>query len=303
VTCSTFRMYRPDAVIWALPRKLTTSRRTFLKRLLAAGVVFSGFSFWEAHEAVIERITIRLHKLPAAFDGFTIAQLTDLHYDEYLHQSYFRDIVARVNGLRPDLIALTGDYVTTPILDRYRRQAAQKQAPPCAAVMAGLDAPHGVFAVLGNHDHYCGPDIVMDAFRAQNVPVLINEARPIERGGERIWICGVDSVFGRSYRPKKALAAAPAEQCRMVLLHEPDRADDVSQLGADFMMAGHSHGGQVRIPLLGAPVLPSQGRKYPIGLRTVNGMKLYTNRGVGVIHLPLRFHCPPEITLYTLNRG
>lgn len=293
----------PDAVIWDLARTLT-SRRTFLTRLLAAGVVsLAGFSVWEAHHAVIERIDIRLRRLPAEFDGFTIAQLSDIHFDEYLHESYFRPIVERVNALRPDMIALTGDFVTTPLRARNRPKAAQQQAPPCARVMSALHAPNGVFAVLGNHDHYCSPAIVSGAFRSNNIPVLVNEARSLQRGSQRIWICGVDSFYGRTYRPKIALAAAPADECRLVLLHEPDCADDVAPLGADFMMAGHSHGGQIRVPLLGAPVLPSKARKYPIGLRTVNGMQLYTNRGVGVIHLPMRFDCPPEITLYTLKRA
>jgi predicted MPP superfamily phosphohydrolase len=281
-----------------------TSRRTFLTRLLAAGVVsVAGFSVWEAHDAVVEHITISLRRLPAEFDGFTIAQLSDIHFDEYLHESYFRRIVERVNALRPDMIALTGDFVTGPLLDRNRLRAAQQHAPSCARVMSALRAPDGVFAVLGNHDHYCSPQIVTAAFRSNNIPVLVNEARPLQRGNRRIWICGVDSVFGRTYRPRIALAAAPADECRVVLLHEPDCADDVAPLGADFMMAGHSHGGQIRIPLLGAPVLPSKGRKYPIGLRTVKGMQLYTNRGIGVIHVPMRFACPPEITLYTLKRG
>lgn len=139
--------------------------------------------------------------------------------------------------------------------------------------------------------------------RAENIPVLVNEGRPIERGGERIWICGVDSWFGETYDPGAALSGVPEQECRVVLLHEPDCADEVSRIGADFMMAGHSHGGQVRVPFVGAPVLPPMSRKYPIGLRTVNGMQLYTSRGIGVIHLPIRFDCPPEITLFTLRRG
>lgn len=281
-----------------------TSRRKFLTRLLAAGVVsLSGFSVWEAHDAVTERLTIPLRRLPAEFDGFTIAQLSDIHYDEYLHESYFRPIVDRVNALRPDMIALTGDFVTSPLFHGDRLKAAQQQAPPCARVMAGLRAPKGVFVVLGNHDHNCSPETVAAAFRSNNIPVLVNEARPLQRGNRRIWVCGVDSFYGRSYRPKIALSATPQDECRLVMLHEPDCADDVAPLGADFMMAGHSHGGQIRIPLLGAPVLPPKARKYPIGLRTVRDMQLYTNRGVGVIHLPMRFACPPEITLYTLKRA
>lgn len=265
--------------------------------------MLGGFSVWEAHEPVLERLDIRLRRLPAAFDGFTIAQLTDIHYDEYLHESYFHRAVARVNALNPDLIALTGDYVTTPFLKRHRVPTAQRIAPPCARALSPLRAKNGVLAVLGNHDHYCSPTIVADALRSQNIPVLINEARPMERSGQRIWICGVDSWFGKHYRPHVVLSSVPRDECKIVLLHEPDCADDVSKLGGDFMMAGHSHGGQVRVPLLGAPVLPGKAHKYPIGRYTVNGMQLYTNRGVGVIHLPVRFHCPPEITLYTLRRG
>jgi uncharacterized protein len=280
-----------------------SSRRSFLKRLLAAGAVLGGYSAWEAHRPVLERIEIRLRKLPPAFDRYTIAQLTDIHYNEYLHESYYRHVVERVNDLHPDLIALTGDFITTPLVHYERAAVARAIAPPCAEALSAIRARDGVFAVLGNHDHYCSAPIVAAALRAKNIPVLVNEVRPITRGGERIWLCGVDSWFGKTYHPKLALNAAPPGDCRVVMLHEPDCADEISQLGADFMMAGHSHGGQVRIPLLGAPVLPSKGRKYPIGLRTVNGMQLYTSRGIGLIHLPIRFDCPPEITLYTLRRG
>jgi uncharacterized protein len=281
----------------------TTSRRTFLKRLLAAAIVSGGACFWEAHRPVVEQVEVRLRRLPPAFDGFKIAQLTDIHFGEYLHEGYFNDVVARVNELRPDLVALTGDFITGPLRTRLREQVARRLAPPCAEVMSQLRAPQGVFAVLGNHDHICSPTIVAAALRAKNINVLINESRTIEHAGARIWLCGVDSWIGHNYHPKEALAKAPVEECRLVMLHEPDAADYICHYSVDFMMAGHSHGGQIRIPLLGAPVLPPKARKYPIGLRTVNGMQLYTSRGIGLIHLPFRFDCPPEITLYTLRHG
>jgi predicted MPP superfamily phosphohydrolase len=108
-----------------------------LKRLLAAGVVLGGYSAWEAHRPVLERIEIRLRKLPAGFDGYTIAQLTDIHYNEYLHESYYRHVVERVNDLRPDLIALTGDFITTPLLHYERAAVARAIAPPCAEALSG----------------------------------------------------------------------------------------------------------------------------------------------------------------------
>jgi len=281
----------------------STSRRTFLKRLFAAGVVLGGFSYWEAHHPEIERVDVRLRRLPAEFDGFTIAQLTDIHFNDFLHESYFQDIVTRVNQLKPDLIALTGDFLTTPFGTRHRTEFAHANAPPCARVMAGLKAPSGVYAVLGNHDHHCSPKVIADSLRAQNIPVLINETQPVTRGSARIWLTGVDSWFGAAYRPSIAMSKVPGGECSIVMLHEPDCADDIAKLGADFMMAGHSHGGQVRIPLIGAVVLPPKSRKYPIGLRTIGDLQLYTIRGIGVIHLPVRFACPPEISLFTLRRG
>jgi predicted MPP superfamily phosphohydrolase len=258
---------------------------------------------WEAHRPVLERVDVRLRRLPAAFEGFTIAQLTDIHFDDWLHASYYHDVVARVNDLRPDLIALTGDYISAPLRSGFGSDVATRHAPPCAAVLSALRAQHGVFAVLGNHDVVASETIVSAALRAQGIPVLINEYRAVERSGARVWLCGVNSMFSRKYRPKAVLQSVPVDDCKIVLLHEPDGADDVAPAGGDFMMAGHSHGGQVRLPLLPPLFLPPRARKYPIGLRTVAGMPLYTSRGIGVIHLPFRFLCPPEITLFTLRRG
>jgi predicted MPP superfamily phosphohydrolase len=281
------------------------SRRKFLNitsRVLAAGAAAAAFSAWEAHRPVLERVEIRSPRLPQEFDGFTIAQLTDFHFDEYLHASYFEDVVAKVNALHPDLIALTGDYVTTPFARAIQKMAALEQAPRCARVVCGLRAPHGTLSVLGNHDHYTSPWTVRQSLMERHIPVLINEARAVRRGSARIWFCGIDSYFG-AYRPNDTLAECPRDDFRIVLLHEPDCADQIAKIGADLMIAGHSHGGQVRIPLFGAPILPKMGRKYVMGRYNVGDMQLYVNRGIGVIHMPLRFACPPEITLFTLRRA
>jgi uncharacterized protein len=199
--------------------------------------------------------------------------------------------VEAVNQLRPDAVMLTGDYVS--------RDAAL--AEPCAQALGALQAPAGVYAVLGNHDHWTDAGEVERALAAQSLTVLRNDAVPIERGGARLWIAGVDDVRQRRADLDRALRLVPADQAAILLAHEPDYADLAAQHPIDLQLSGHSHGGQVRLPILGAPFLPYLGRKYPRGLYRLGALQLYTNRGLGVVAPPVRFNCPPEITLLTLR--
>lgn len=288
-----------------LPRKLT--RRKFLYTSAAAIVGASAFSldgFVESYEPHVIRIDIPLARLPESFDGFTIAQLSDFHYDRHFSALPIGRAVAIVNTLKPDVIVLTGDFVTAPAISTpsSRRRAASK-AEPCAAILRALDAPQGKFAVLGNHDRQAGGDRITGIAAAHGIPVLRNRSVPLERGTDRVWLVGVDDVLKGLPDLGVAIKKVPAKDTKILLAHEPDFADESSLQPIDLQLSGHSHGGQIWIPGIGAPWLPPLSRKYPRGLYKVGDLTLYTNFGIGTIRLPIRINCPPEITLIRLRVG
>ena len=272
--------------------------------MLAGGIAVAGTAgFVESDRPQLTRIDIRLRRLPPEFDGFTIVQLSDFHYEEHFSIVPIRKGVEIVNRLRPDLIVLTGDFVTVPITEYLSGNAYRfaKNAGPCAALLSELRAPHGVYAVLGNHDGASDPSYVVNALQDHGIPVLMNRSVPFERGKARIWLAGVDDVL--EGRPDLAAALRPAPQNEAIILlaHEPDFADEVMFAPVDLQLAGHSHGGQIWIPGIGAPWLPQLARKYPRGLYELGKLMLYTNLGLGTIRVPVRLNCPPEITLITLR--
>ena len=284
--------------------KLT--RRKFLYTAAGAisgAAVAGGWGFEESNHPQVTRLEISLARLPHAFDGFTIAQLSDFHYDDRFSAVPIQKAVEIVNGLHPDLIALTGDFVTVPLLSRSpgTRKSFAQGADPCAGILQGLQAPMGKFAVLGNHDANSDPARVVRALRDHHLPVLINRSVPLERGKDRIWLAGIDDVLEGRPDVGLALENIPSSECTILLAHEPDFADEASVTPVDLQLSGHSHGGQVWIPGIGAPWLPPLAKRYPRGLYKVGTLTLYTNIGIGTIRAPIRLNCPPEITLITLR--
>ena len=251
----------------------------------------------EPHRPLVERVEVALRRLPESLDGLTIAQLSDLHYDSPTAGNVIRSAVEITNQLAADLIVLTGDYVTvTPFVGRSH---AAMDSEPCAQILGDLHAPLGVFGVLGNHDHASDPGVVTRSLEASGITVLRNCNLRVEKRGARFWIAGVDDVLEGGADLTRTLQGA--EGFTVLLAHEPDYGDIVAGHLVDLQLSGHSHGGQVCLPLVGSPYLPALARRYPRGLRQVGALKLYTNRGIGTILLPIRFNCPPEITLLTLR--
>jgi predicted MPP superfamily phosphohydrolase len=285
-----------------LDSKPRITRRRFLQLsgLGAAGMlVYSGE--FERHRLEITHRTIELERLSPALDGLRIAQLSDFHYEQYTEAFFLRRAVNEVNRLAPDLVVLTGDFVSEgPMPSSY----GAKSSYPCAEILAGIHCPQR-WSVLGNHDAVVGPKMVTDALETHGLPVLANAHVPFERNGARLWIAGVKDI-GES-DPDLHLAAPrglqTANEPVILLGHEPDYADRVFKHGGvDLMLAGHSHGGQVRLPLVGALYTPPLGRKYVEGLfHLENGLQLYVNRGIGTVGVPLRLDCRPELTLLTLR--
>jgi hypothetical protein len=284
---------------------MSLSRRKFLE--FSAGVLASGalgVGFYEPQETVVSQVEIALKRLPSIFDGTRIAQLSDIHFNSFMTVRHLNRVVDATNAQKPDAVVLTGDFVTAPAHHRRGRLAGAEQTWPCADVLRRIESPLGSFAVLGNHDYETDADVVTEALiGGSHIQVLRNQAIPFERNGARLWLAGLDNVTVRRARPEAALRGVPKQECTLVAVHEPDFADEMRRFPVDFQMSGHSHGGQIRIPGAGAMFLPLWARKYPLGHYRFGEYQLYTNRGIGVIGLPMRFMCPPEITIFTLRKA
>lgn len=280
------------------------TRRKFFQRAAFAGsavamVAGADALFVEPKNLVAERIDIKLNRLPPEFHDFRIAQISDIHFGPYMGEAGVERAVHLAESFQPNLLILTGDFVSHPLRKPNGIEGA-RQAEPCADVLARMQNVPKI-AVLGNHDHWNNADIVEAALQARSIEVLRNRSVALVRGQRRIWISGVDDVFVEAANLAQTLQIVPPTETTILLAHEPDFADYVSQFPVDLQFSGHSHGGQVRIPGIGAPILPALGQKYPIGLNRVGKLQVYTNRGLGVINPPVRFLCPPEVTFVTLK--
>jgi len=279
------------------------ARRKFLKRAtLAAGggfllAAYSGLI--EPNEIDIKNLEIRIQRLPGTFDGFKIALLSDLHFGPYTGAREIGAAVNAVNALRPDMVALLGDFVSHPIIGSVK--TASRKAEPCAQLLRTLRSRLGSFAILGNHDVSTEAEFVADALKSHGISLLRNESHAIEQDGARLWVIGADDALFTGLRVDTVVAQVPKQEAKILLVHEPDVANDATKLGIDVQFSGHSHGGQVRAPGIRPPYLPPMGSKYYDGYYRVGSMQLYTNRGLGTVGVPFRFFCPPEITLVTLR--
>ena len=280
---------------------LTTTRRQFLRWTAAAGAVaLAGDSILlEPNRPRIVRQDFFLPRWPERLNGFTVALLSDFHYDPYFSVHPLHAAIPMVNELHPDLIVLGGDFVSVPLIGDDRKAAFA--AEPCARLLRQMTAPHGIWAVLGNHDEGTDHKRVTGALQGENIQVLANQSQAIERDGARIWLAGVNDVLSKTADLPKTLRRVPAGEAVILLAHEPDFADQSAKYPIDLQLSGHSHGGQVRIPLLPPLYLPKMAKKYIWGSYQVGSLKLYTTAGLGTIGVPMRLNCPPEITLLTLR--
>ncbi len=228
--------------------------------------------------------------------------MSDFHYDEFTEPWFLREAVRRTNALNPDLVVLTGDFVSRgPRSHRF----ARRKSVDCAAILAELTCPLR-YCILGNHDAAVNADYIASTLRDHGLPVLDDDFLPIERAGSRLWLCGARDPGVLGCNAEKAIPAKPDGPV-IFLAHEPDYADKLAKTArfpvVDLMLSGHSHGGQVCLPIVGPLVLPPFGQKYYDGLYRLNHMQLYVNRGIGTVGVPFRLNCPPEITEFTLYRG
>jgi predicted MPP superfamily phosphohydrolase len=212
-----------------LPFIPTTRRQFFLRAAGVATLALAGDSLLlEPNRPRIVRRDFFLPRWPQALSGFTIALLSDFHYDPYFSVHPLHATIPLVNGLHPDLIVLTGDFVSVPEFGDERKAAFA--AEPCTRLLCQLTAPLGLWAVLGNHDDNTDPQHVTRALEAENIRVLANQSVPIERGGGRFWLAGVNDVIGGTADLTATLRNVPRDEAVVLLAHEPDFADEA----ADF---------------------------------------------------------------------
>ena len=266
--------------------------------VVAAAGALDGF-FLEPRDVVAERVDITVARLPEEFHNFRIAQISDIHFGPYMGKAGVERAVRLTQTFNPDLVILTGDFTSHPFGKPNGVEGA-RFAEPCADALVMLrNVPQ--IAILGNYDHWNNANIVETALRERGIEVLRNRSIPLDRGKGRVWIAGIDDAVARAADLAKTLKSVPSTETTILLAHEPDFADHAARFPVDVQFSGHSHGGQVRIPGIGALVLPAMAHKYPVGLNRVGRLQVYTNRGLGVINPPVRFHCPPEVTFVTLK--
>ena len=281
------------------------TRRTFLKSGAAviAGGLAGDAAIWEPNHPRVVRVEVVLQRLPEVWNGLRIVQLSDFHYDPYFSVHPIKKAVEITQGLQPDLIVLTGDFITYTSFSKrvISREQQTINVQMCSKVLGGLHSRLGVFAVIGNHDRMFGADVVINALTANSIRVLRNSSYSLQQNGARLWLAGVDDVLEGNPDLEKSLRGISGKEVVILLAHEPDFFINAANSGIDLQLSGHSHGGQIRVPFMGAPYLPVLGKKFPKGMYQIGDTKLYTNIGLGTIIVPLRFDCPPEVTLFTLR--
>lgn len=243
---------------------------------------------------VEEFVEIPVRNLPPALEGFTIVQLTDMHLRPYTQVEHIQRTVEKTNALQPDLVVLTGDYVwhdEEDILD-------------LVPVLAKLNARHGVFAVMGNHDIKTDPVLIEETFVRHGIPVLRNQGLDIQEGKGVLHLAGIDDGWLGRPDIKATLSGLRGNKPLVLLAHEPDMIDwYANDSRISLQLSGHTHGGQVQVSPGKPFIRPYLGRKYVQGLHRVNQSWIYTSRGIGTTGVPLRRNCAPEITHLTLVAG
>jgi predicted MPP superfamily phosphohydrolase len=265
-------------------------QQTALRALAASLSQAARAALAEPYRLSVEQQTIRLSRLPRSLDGLRIVQLSDIHHSPFTGSEQIKHAVETANSLAPDIIALTGDYVSHE----------RSYAAPCAEMLGRLRARYGVYAVLGNHDHWTDAPLITDLFRAEGIRVLVNEGMRFEQRGAAFWLAGVDDTMVGLEDLPLALAGARTDELKLLLAHNPIILRRAARAGVDLVLSGHTHGGQVtwrsERSASGRP-----RRRLLRGLGSRAGTQIYVTRGLGTSVLPIRYGCPPEVSLLELR--
>ncbi len=279
--------------------RLTARRaeRTLWRQSFAA---FVDAALNEPQRVEITHQRISIPKLPVEFHNFRIVQLSDIHHSPFLSEEEIVEAARRVNDLKPDLIALTGDYVSH----------SSNYIAGCARSLGTLQAREGVFAVLGNHDHKVNGEMMASALTDHGIRVLSNENLRIERGQSYIRLAGIDDIMAGRDDLIRALLGTHRAETRILLAHNPAIIRQAARAGIDLVLSGHTHGGQINWRMLTGREDRKAARWLRRSKRTKGSLlrgyaqlgstQIYVNRGLGTVVLPVRYGCTPEITLIEL---
>lgn len=239
-------------------------------------------------------VNIELDDLSWNFNNFKILNLTDIHLGQWINPEYLDELIDYVNTLNVDLITLTGDYFSY-VIEGYEKSLEES--------FKKLYAPYGKVGILGNHDHWMSSEKIREIFKNSGIIDLSNDVITLEKDGDCLNICGVDSCTVCADDLDKVIAKMPKNIPNILLAHEPDFAKESSQTNLfDLQISGHSHGGQFIIPKFETtPFRGPNSTKYPVGLYKVGNMIQYTSKGLGTNSFRVRINCKPEITIITLK--
>ncbi len=271
-------------------------RRTFLKRCVGGtiglGSAGLGYTLFETGWLRIRRIAVPVPRLPSCFTGMSIAFLADIHHGPFTSLDYVHHVVQVTNALSPDVVLLGGDYV----------HRSSEYIDPCLQALANLESNLGTYGVLGNHDHWEGAQATREAMKSSGIMELTNSGTWIERNGGRLRLAGVGDFWEDVQDLDHALADARPSDSSILLSHNPDFVETITDHRVGLVLSGHTHGGQIVLPIVGAPRVPSRyGQKYLHGLVKTPYTQVFVTRGLGTVTPPLRFCCRPEIALITIT--
>ena len=272
-------------------RRRVAPRRTTPLRTIASGLAqIARAAFAEPYKLAVERHAVGLKRLPRQLDGLKVVHLSDIHHGPFTGREQIEHAVEIANSLQPDIVALTGDYIS------HEREYVR----PCAEMLGRLRARRGVYAVLGNHDNWVDAALVTDLFRSEGIRVLKNEGFRFEDHGASFWLAGVDDTMVGLEDLPLALAGSRGEELKLLLAHNPVILRRAARAGVDLVLSGHTHGGQVTW----RNERSASGRvrrRILRGLARRGETQIYVTRGLGTVVLPVRYGCLPEVTLLTLR--
>lgn len=277
-------------------KKKLFTRRNFIGTSVLGGAGAFSYARWvEPNRISVTEKELTLPQLPPALDGLVVAQLTDIHFNPEKDEELISEAVARVNAANPDIIALTGDYVTND----------NTVFSPLMSLLAKLKAKHGIYGVMGNHDGWTdGTNFYRKGFEAAGMEFLVNQGTSIQIRGEKLFIAGTDSIWSGTVDAPACWKGHTSEAV-LALVHEPDVFDQlITDHRVDLQLSGHTHGGQCRVPFIGyAPAKVRYGQNYIYGDYTKGDSQIFVSRGLGTVSIRVRFACAPEVAILKLRSG
>lgn len=261
--------------------------------IMAVGTVFAVWArYVHPFRTQLTQLIMPVPRRFAYLNGLTIAFVADLHVGPHFRTDDLEPTIKALQNVRPDIVIFGGDYICEsprfidPTIPALKDMAATARI--------------GAWAILGNHDVANTPERLIEGLRNTNIEFLVNESVEVTTERGPIWLVGLDdAVLGHPDIPG-SFERVPADAAMIVLWHEPDRAEYIAPYNPLFMLSGHTHGGQVRLPLVGSIATPVLGKRYVWGRYDVDGMPLYVTSGVGMYRPPIRVSCPPEVVVITL---